>query len=104
MIFRVSLSTISNSVMVQSITRNPYDSVGMAYELTASKMYLLESSLFRIIFNRFKYSFLTGDLVVLSMVRFSPSICIVGLVLVILVLHHYGVRCFPYEQFFHVEW
>ena len=72
-IFRVSLSIISNSVMVQSSTGNPCDSAGMGYELIASKVCLLESSLFRIIFNRLKYSFLSADLVVLSAVRLSAK-------------------------------
>ena len=92
--------------MVQSSTGNPYDSAGMAYELIASKVCLLESSLFRITFNRLKYSFLSADLVVLSMVRFSPN-----------PKYLYcwfnssdfsysplSIGCFPYEQFFHVVW
>ena len=53
-IFRVSLSIIFNHMMVQSSTGNPYDSAGMAYELIASKVCLLESS------------DLSADLVVLS--------------------------------------
>ena len=52
---------------------NPYDSAGMAYELIASKVCLLESSLFRITFNRLKFSFLSADLVVLLVVRLSPK-------------------------------
>ena len=105
-IFCVSLSIFSNSVMVQSSRGNPYDRAGMTYELIASKLCLLESLLLRIIFNRLKYSFLSADLVVLSMVRVSPNR-----------MHlycwfnssdfsfrHYRVGYFPYEQFFHVEW
>ena len=72
-IFRVSLSIISNSVMIQSSTKNPCNSARMAYELIASKVCLLESSLFRIIFSRLKYSFLSDDLAVLSVVRISPN-------------------------------
>ena len=59
--------------MVQSSTENSYDSAGMAYELIASKVCLLAISFFRIIFNGLKYSFLSADWVVLSMVRFSPN-------------------------------
>ena len=40
----------------------------MAYELIASKVCLLENSLFRIIYNRLKYSLLSADLVVLSVI------------------------------------
>ena len=72
-ILRISLSIVSNSVMVQSSTGNPYVSAGMEYELIASKMCLLESSLFRIIFNRLKYSFLSAYLIVLSVVILSPK-------------------------------
>ena len=32
------------------------------------------------------------------------KICTVVLISVILILHHYRVGCFPFEQFFHVEW
>ena len=85
--------------MVQSSTGNPYDSAGMAYKLITLKVCLLESSLFRLIFNRLKYSFLSADLVVLSIVRFCPSICIVGLIPVILVLHQYGVDVFHMNNF-----
>ena len=59
--------------MVQSSTGKPYVSAGMAYELIASKVCLLESSLFKIIFNHLNHSFLGADLVVLSIVRFSPN-------------------------------
>ena len=72
-IIRVSLSVISNSMMVQSITGNSNNSAGMAYEFITSKECLLEGSLFRIIFNRLKYSFMSADLVVLSVVRLSKS-------------------------------
>ena len=103
-IFRVSLSIISNFAMVQSSTRNPYDSAVMTYKLTVSKVCLLKSSLFRIVFNHLKSSFLKADLVVLLVVKLQIlSICIVGLIPVILVLHHYWAGCFPYQQFFHVE-
>ena len=59
--------------MVQSSTGNPYNSAGMAYKLVASKVCLLESLFFRITFSCLKYSFLSADLVVLSMVKFSPN-------------------------------
>ena len=71
-IFPVSLWIIS--VMAQSSTGNPYDRARMAHQLIASKVSLLESSLFTIIFNCLKYSFLKADLVVLSVVRLSPNL------------------------------
>ena len=62
----------------------------MTYKLTVSKVYLLKSSLFRIIFNHLKSSFLKADLVVLLVVKLQIlSTCIVRLIPVILVLHHY---------------
>ena len=101
-IFRVSPSIIFNYAMVQSTTRNPYSSPGMVYELIASKMCLLESSLFRIIFNSLEYSFLSADLVVLSVVRLSSKSCWFNSS--DLVLHHYRVGCVPSKQFFNVQW
>ena len=45
----------------------------MAYELIALNVCLLESSPFRIIFNHLKYSFMSDDLVALSVVRLFPN-------------------------------
>ena len=70
-IFLVSLSMMSNSVMVQSRIVNPYDSAGTAYELMASMVFLLVSSLFNISFNRWKYSVLREVFVVLSVIWLS---------------------------------
>ena len=105
-IFRVFLSIISNSVMVQLSTGNAHNSAGMAYELIASKVCLQESSLFKIIFNRLKYSFLSADLVVLSMVKLSPNPKYLYCWFNSSDFSSSSLSSwmFPYEQFFLIEW